>query len=148
MIGCRHVDNERIPPCAVYVPFKTVGEWHLYGVAGAGSYRNFIKQDLVPAGYPYTALSATGFGGVLLIGDVLGNFVAYDLACPVECRADVRIRVNQDNLTAECPVCHSVYDIVTNYGAPIGGPAVEDAYGLRRYFVGPGAQGEYMVISR
>lgn len=147
-VGCHTIDDDRIPPLNVYVNFNTVGDWTEYGVPGAGSYRRFIKQDRIPANYPYSALSATGFGGVLLVGDVHNQPVAYDLACPVECKSNVRIQVNEQALNAECPVCHSTYDIVTNYGYPLSGKAAEKGYGLQRYHVSPGLNGEYMVITR
>lgn len=146
--ACHSIDDDRIPPVNVYLNFNTVGDWTLYGVPGAGSYREFIKANRVPSGYPYSALSATGFGGVLLVGDVHSQPVAYDLACPVECRSDVRIKVDTESLTAECPQCHSVYDIVTNYGYPLSGKAAEKGYGLQRYRVSPGNNGEYMVVTR
>ncbi len=146
--ACHSIDDQRIPPLNVYINFNTVGDWTIYGVSGTGAYRQFIKQEREPANYPYSALSATGFGGVLLVGDVLNQPVAYDLACPVECKSSVRIRVNADALNAECPVCHSTYDIITNYGYPLSGPAAEKGYGLQRYRVSPGINGEYMVITR
>lgn len=146
--ACHSIDDDRIPPMNVYLNFNTVGDWTLYGVPGAGSYRQFIKAERIPAQYPYSAISATGFGGVLLVGDVHGQPVAYDLACPVECRADVRIKVNADALNAECPSCHSTYDIVTNYGYPLSGKAAEKGYGLQRYHVAPGRNGEYMIVTR
>lgn len=148
LAGCDHVDNKRIPPAAVHVPFNTVGDWHRYGVAGAGQYKYFIKADREPADYPYTALSHTGFGGILLISDIFGNPKAYDLACPVEARSDVRIRMVADEMIAECPVCHSTYDVVTNYGNPLAGKAAVEGYGLCIYNVLAGLNGEYMVISR
>ena len=146
--GCTHIDDDRIPLVPVRIAFNNVGEWNVYGVAGAGDYRRFIKQERVPEGFPYTAMTYTGFGGVLLICDIHSNAVAYDLACPVECRADVRINVLKEELKAECPVCHSVYDIVTNHGQPLSGPAAEKHYGLRKYYVGPGSAGEYMLVFR
>ncbi len=146
--ACKRIDDQRLPPVPVYVNFTTIGDWNIYGVAGAGSYRYFIKAERQPAGYPYSAANYTGFGGLLLIGDIHGNPIAYDLACPVECRSDVRIRMLDDELKAECPVCHSVYDVVTNYGAPLSGPAHTDSYGLTKYYVGPGFDGQYFVISR
>lgn len=146
--ACHSIDDDRIPPMNVYLNFNTVGDWTLYGVPGAGSYRSFIKRDRVPSGYPYSALSATGFGGVLLVGDLHGQPVAYDLACPVECRSDVLIKVDAQALNAECPVCHSTYDLITNYGYPLSGKAAEKGYGLQRYHVAPGRNGEYMVVTR
>lgn len=147
-MGCERINDDRIPVMPVRIAFYNVGEWNIYGVAGAGDYRYFIREDRIPEGYPFTAMTYTGFGGVLLICDIHGNPAAYDLACPVECRADVRINVLRDELKAECPVCHSVYDIVTNHGQPLSGPAAEKHYGLRKYFVGPGSAGEYMLVFR
>lgn len=146
--GCTRIDDDRIPLAPVRIAFNNVGEWNVYGVAGAGDYRTFIKQERVPEGYPYTAMTYTGFGGVLLICDIHGNPAAYDLACPVECRANVRIHVLADELKAECPVCHSIYDVVTNHGQPLSGPAAEKHYGLRKYYAGPGSGGEYMLVFR
>ena len=111
--GCDHVDNKRIPPAAVHIAFNTVGDWHRYGVAGAGQYKYFIKADRLPADYPYSALSYTGFGGVLLIGDIFGNPKAYDLSCSVEARSGVRIRVVDDVRVSECPVLHFSYCFFT-----------------------------------
>lgn len=146
--ACHHVDDDRIPPAPVRITFNTIGDWHTYGVAGVGQPRVFRVADHLPPGFPYTALSYTGFGGVLLVGDIHGQPVAYDLACPVEAKATVRVRYVEDDMTAECPVCHSVYELVTNYGNPIAGTAAERGYALRRYAVVPGMQGEYMVITR
>lgn len=145
-VGCDHLDDERIPPAPVNIPFPTVGDWNVLGVGGALDYRRFIKEELVPADYHYSAISATGFGGVLLVCDVNGNPVAYDLSCPVECKRDVRIFVNNDELVGECPKCHSTYDIFTLGGHPLSGPAAKDGFGLRRYNVGPGRT-DYMLIS-
>ena len=44
--GCDHVDNKRIPPAAVHIAFNTVGDWHRYGVAGAGQSEYFILSFL------------------------------------------------------------------------------------------------------
>ena len=117
-------------------------------MTGAGQWRRFIKNDRVPANYPWTALTQTGFGGVLLVSDYNGAPFAYDLACPVECKTNVLINVDPNLMKGVCPVCGSVYDIFTNYGYPVGGPAADMGYGLARYYVGPGYQGESMIITR
>lgn len=54
------------------------------------------------ADYPYTALDETGYGGVLLLSDVHGVPKAYDAACPVEVKRDVRVFINGSH-EAECP---------------------------------------------
>ncbi|MDE5567653.1 MAG: hypothetical protein K2J12_04335 [Muribaculaceae bacterium] len=145
-VGCERLDDQRIPPAPVNIAFPTVGDWNVLGVGGALDYRRFIKEELIPADYHYSAISATGFGGVLLVCDVNGNPVAYDLSCPVECKRDVRIFVNTDELVGECPKCHSTYDIFTLGGHPLSGQAAKDGFGLRRYNVGPG-RGDYMLVS-
>lgn len=146
--GCKHLDDDRIPPAPVRLAFTTVNEWEIYGVPGAMSHKRYIKSERIPSNFPYTALSQTGFGGLLLVGDIFGAPRAYDLACPVECKADVRIAVDTEAAKAVCPKCHSVYDIFTNYGQPLEGPALEHGYGLRQYYIGAGSQGEYMVVTR
>lgn len=144
--GCDKLDDDRIPPAAVRVAFNTAADWELYGVPGAGSYRYFIKEERIPANFPYTSLTYTGFGGILLVGAANGEAVAYDMACPVECKASVRVAVDHESNTAKCPKCHSEYDILTNYGHPRSGEAANQGYGLKVYNVAPGSQGEYMVI--
>lgn len=145
--SCHSVDDRRIPPFAVYIPFRNVAEWDFYGNPAATSYRRFIYALNYPSNYPWTSMTLTGFGGVLLVGDIHGMPQAYDLACPYECQQDVRVVVESDN-RAHCPKCHSVYEIFTNYGLPVAGPAAEHGYALQRYYVGPGSNGEYRVITR
>lgn len=146
--ACGSVDDDRIPPVDVYIPFHSEAEWTIYGVAGACTYKRFIKSERIPANYPYEAMSYTGFGGVLLCADIHGNPLAYDLACPVEVKQDVRVFIDAESLQAECPKCHSTYDVFSNYGTPTGGPAAADGYGLTRYRVGAGAAGQYMIVTR
>lgn len=143
--GCDTLDDDRIPAAEVNISFTTVAEWNVYGVASALDYRTFIPEQHLPAGFYYTASTYCGFGGVLLVGDVMGTPQAYDLACPVECRRDVRVRINKATNLAECPLCHSTYDVFSLYGHPAGGEAADKGYGLRRYHVGPGV-GSYMLI--
>ncbi len=145
--ACKTVDDDRIPRVAVRIDFPTVGLWDAYGVSGALQHRRFIKNQYLPVGFPYTATMYTGFGGVLLVSGFDGEFKAYDLACPVECRTNVLIEVQSDLNIAECPVCHSTYDIY-RFGSPLSGVASQKAYALTRYNVGPGTSGQYMLISR
>lgn len=144
--GCHRIDNNRLHVAYVNVTFNSQADWDFYGVHGAGLFKRFILSERIPADFPYTAMSGTGVGGVLLCTTYLGVPVAYDLACPVECRANVRIFINEDN-QAECPVCHSRYDVFESLGYPVGGPAAEEGYGLQVYRVGPGPHGEYMTVS-
>lgn len=144
--ACHTVDDERIPYAPVRISFTTQSMWEIYGISGALDYKRFILEDNIPANFPYTSLSYTGFGGVLLCGDIHGIPVAYDLSCPVERTRNVRIIVNEDAANAYCPKCQSVYDVFSNNGAPLSGEAAQKGYGLRRYYVGAGGQGEYREI--
>lgn len=146
--ACDSLDDTRVPGMPVHLVFNSVADWHTWGPGGATDTRRFIISDSerVPAGYPFTALDRTGFGGILLVNDVNGNILVYDLACPVECKSIVRIKVDTESLTAECPQCHSTYDIFSLYGHPLSGPAAREGYGLRRYHASPGVS-PYMVIT-
>ena len=148
--GCHSVDDERIPYAEVRLTFATVGDWNRYGIGGAGDCKRFIyTRDLrTPADYPYTSLDRTGYGGLLLAMDAMGNLVVYDLACPYEARANVRINVAEGATYAECPDCGSTYEIYTNYGLPLSGPAARLGYALKRYSSHSGGALEYLVITR
>lgn len=145
--GCHHLDNKRLPPCNVSIVFWTQADWNIYGVSGAMTSKRFVRELREPADFPWTALTYTGLGGILLVADINGQPMAYDLACPVECNASVRVAMNAD-LLAECPKCHSTYNVYSLYGHPESGIAAEKGYGLELYSVGPGRGGEYMVVSR
>ena len=142
--GCQSVDNERIPNMAVNISLADAGVWNTYGVSGFGSHRNFIytgSGNSQPTGFPYKYGSATGFGGVLLIegmdpfSAVTATPLAYDLACPVERKYDVRVQVDPETYYAVCPVCESTYDVTLGAGAPVSGIAATGnyKYGLKRY---------------
>ena len=143
--SCAHYEN-RIPPSVVRLPFNTVGDWNTYGISGAYSHANFIKEEGVPANYPYTTISETGFGGILLVTDMHGDYHAYDLACPVEMKRNVRVSIDPEQFIARCEVCGSTYDVFDNLGVPLTGPARDYGYRLARYNVGPGLNGEYMLV--
>jgi hypothetical protein len=143
--SCKHIDSNRLPVSYVNLVFYTQADWVTHGVSGAGQWKQFILEKHIPSNFFYTASSYTGLGGILLCTTYAGEIAAYDLACPVECRADVRVAINDDNY-AECPRCHSQYDVFSLAGGPISGTAAQEGYGLQRYSAGSGPSGEYMVI--
>jgi hypothetical protein len=147
LCACHTIDDDRIPAMPVSISFADVGMWNTYGVGGALDTRRFIKSERIPTNYPYAAASYTGFGGVLLVCDFNGNALAYDLACPVECKATTRVQVDTEANVAVCPSCHSTFAIFENYGYPLSGKAAEHGYGLRRYYVVQGSS-DYRVITR
>lgn len=138
--SCESVDNHRIPAANVMLNFNTIGDWQVYGVSGAAQIRNFIRQTGEPAGFPYSVAEQTGYGGVMLVCDPLGDYIAYDLACPVEVKPDIRVAYDPTADKAgivKCPKCGSTYDIYS-HGAPLSGDALRLKYGLEEYrvFVG------------
>ena len=154
-LACNQVDDDRIPSLPVYINLSGAGMWNSYGVSGVGVSRSFInwKGVMSPDGFPFTANTYLGFGGVLLIGGV-DPFtsepnvpLAYDLSCPVECSQTVRVAVDPDGLEAVCPECGSRYDVVMAGGSPVGGPALTGKYkyGLRRYVCEPAQGGGYVI---
>lgn len=135
--SCEKVDNHRLPPANVNILFNTIGDWQIYGVSGAGQTRNFIKQESQPAGYPYKAGEYTGFGGVMLVCDPNGEYYAFDLACPVEKNANIRVAYDTESSIAgivKCPKCGSTYNIFAG-GTAYGGEALKMKYGLEPYVV-------------
>lgn len=155
--ACESVDSDRIPNMPVSINMADAGMWNSYGVAGFGSLKRFILSPGLrePSGFPYSQTSATGFGGVLLIEGMdpyemtTGVPLAYDLACPVEMKQDVRIHVTGDLYEAVCPVCGSRFDVTMGGGAPLSGPAAsgDRRYGLRRYRCIPSGIGGYTITN-
>ncbi len=144
--SCEEINDNRIPPLAVNIEFANVGMWNTYGVAAATDYRYFIKSELRPSGFPYTELTYTGFGGILLLSDIMNTPRAYDMSCPVEAKSNVRIYIDREKLQAVCPKCGSRFDVYDNHGYPLSGPAAEKLYGLQQYHVyGPNTFGGYTI---
>ena len=148
LAGCKHVDDDRTPPAGVWIVFATEPGWTKYGVPSALDHKMFILSEGIPQNFPYTAMMQTGYGGVLLVGDINGRPAAYDLSCPVENKPDIRIRVDEDKHDAYCAKCGSRYSVYSNYGLPTAGPAADSdhPYALRKYTVAGGPNGEYRVV--
>ena len=156
--SCETVDDERIPNMLVNISLANPGIWNTYGVSGFGSHRNFIltnNGNPQPAGFPYTYGNATGFGGVLLIegmdpfSSVTAIPLAYDLACPVERKADIRVKIDPDTYVAYCSQCNSTYDVTMQRGAPLSGEAAtgKHKYALRSYSCIPSGSGGYIITN-
>lgn len=151
-IGCSSdINDDRIPYARVYVPFTTVGDWNVYGVSGALSSRSFIMSQKQPAGYAWPQIGASGYGGVLLTCSVFGEYWAFDLSCPVERDPQVRVAVRSSDHMAECPKCHSVYDVFgingVGRGVAVSGVAATSKYALRPYNVVFGVDSRYCLLT-
>lgn len=150
--GCNQLNDERIPAMAVNINLSNQGTWTSYGVHSYGETNNFILTNTIrlPAGFPYSYNSATGFGGVLLIWGYNPYItdvgpMAFDLSCPVERQPDVRVYIDRETLEAVCPDCGSHYDVVENVGAPTSGPALANHYALTPYQCYPTNEGGYVI---
>lgn len=61
-----------------------------------------------------------GFGGLILVHSWdLWQFYAFDLSCPFENRADIRLK--EENSLLSCPVCATKYEVLNGSGLPISG---------------------------
>lgn len=148
--GCESIDDDRIPYTDVHLTFTTQADWEFYGVKeGAVGHKMFVRHGntRIPADFHFKDMDRTGFGGLLMVSSTMGDLIAYDLACPVECSPTVRLTVPADELFAECPECHSTYEIFTNYGYPRSGPAAKRRYALKRYRVSFGGPNNYIIVT-
>lgn len=151
--ACQSVDDTRLPAMPVNINLGDPGLWTAYGISGFGMYRYFIPALRLPNGFQYTANTAVGFGGVLLIGGMdpftgdSSTPLAYDLACPVECKPGVRVRIEGEQCYAVCPECGSKYDVTMQGGAPVSGPAFTSSpkLGMVRFVCVPATAGGYIV---
>lgn len=77
----------------------------------------------------YSDADALGYGGLALVRSLTETrFFAYDLACPYERKAGVRLQI--DDLALLCPSCGSSFEVVYGSGIPTSGPA---RHPLRHY---------------
>lgn len=145
--ACNNDNQNRIPISAVRLSFLSPGDWQLYGVSGALDFKTFVKPDVKPNGFFFTAMSETGYGGILLVGNTIGEPMAYDLSCPVEAQRNIRVFINVEKSIAQCPKCGSTYNVFYS-GDALSGEAAQLRYSLKRYRVSmPGPQNEYAYIS-
>lgn len=152
--SCNRVEDDVLPAMPVNVDLSDVGIWNVYGVFGFGTYRYFVRDMNKPAGFVYGGSTATGYGGILLVGG-MDPFqietcipMAYDMSCPVEKNRNIRIYFDEDNLAAVCEKCGSRFDVTMQGGAPISGLASQCSpkVGLRRYQVLQTMTGGYVIV--
>ena len=70
---------------------------------GIGNYKTYIRGKTPGIG----AMEYTGLGGILVRCNGINEYRAYDLACPYEKNATVRIEVDELGISAICPKCGS-----------------------------------------
>ena len=153
--GCNSVDDNRIPTMPVNINLGSHALWNTYGVSGYGNYRLFIRELREPRNFAWTERTATGYGGVLLISGVnpftleAGVPLAYDLACPVERKPDIRVQIESPEQIpiAVCPKCGSSYDVTERGGSPLAGVALGEKVGLTRYECRESPSGGYQILN-
>lgn len=105
-------------------------------VAKYPTFKNSVNQYLLFT-KPELAVDRIGFGGVMVCTGVMmddyGNsiYYAYDLACPNEAVANIRVAPLTDKLgEVKCPECGTVYNAGYGFGEPLSGPS---KHPLKRY---------------
>ncbi|MDR2147548.1 MAG: (2Fe-2S)-binding protein [Tannerella sp.] len=122
-VSCEEAENP-IPIRRVYLTLDLTFEDK--DLKAIPSYKAFTVRDVNLA-----QGESVGFGGVLVVHDMLGAYKAFDLACAYEVRQDVTVQVDNEVLYAVCPVCGTQYDVGTGNGAPNG----KSRHYLRMYSV-------------
>ncbi len=122
-LSCSETEHDYFPSYPVYLELDlTFEDKDLNGVM---AYKEYIYGSTSGLG----ATERTGLGGVLVYHSVDG-YHAYDLACPNEAQARVRVKMDEDAIYAVCPKCGSKYNVFEGYGSLVEGPADQ---GLKRY---------------
>ena len=142
------------PRGLVNIDLGTYALWSTSGVAGVGDSRYFNREKQIPANFPFTVNTYTGYGGVLLVMayDGITNSYepqAYGASCPVEGDLNVCVTVDPENIfEAYCPKCKSRYAIVNGLGGAISGVALDRKCKLPLYKVRSTGNGGYIITSR
>lgn len=136
-------NEDNMPSMPVYLSLNA-SEWQLFGVHSACSYRYFSVEKKLPSAYSFTPESATGIGGLLLIGDKNGDTAVYDAVCPVEKSANSIVHMSADTNDCVCVKCDSHFDIYGT-GEATSGKALRENRSLTRYTITPTGNGGYVV---
>lgn len=79
----------------------------------SGNYKEYVKGS-----YPTLVGQYLGYGGLLVVRSLIDEeipFKAYDLSCPYEKMANVRVKASSDKgIVATCEKCGRVYDLLND----------------------------------
>jgi len=92
------------------------------------TFRNSYNKSLTFE-KPIFETDRIGYGGILVYTGFDGQYYAFDMSCPYEHKAKIKVHPN-DVGQAICDSCKSVYDIGYGIGNPSSGKSKEV---LRRY---------------
>ena len=96
-----------------------------------GEYPHFVPDNIMQSltfTTPRLMTDRLGYGGILVLTGLDAQYHAFDLACPVECRRDIRVEI--DGMFAVCPQCGEKYEVFYGIGNATQGISKEP---LRRY---------------
>ncbi|MEG2163679.1 MAG: hypothetical protein RRY55_04230 [Bacteroidales bacterium] len=146
-VSCSKVNEDRIPLATVRIEISKAQQAKRdWWVTAPAEHVEFIKPSY-PIGFSYTISSYTGYGGVMLVYGYDDVRYAFDLTCPVEREASVKIYIDA-NYDACCRRCGSTFDVFWGSGAPKTGEAADRQYALRKYYVSYVAgNGSYMIVN-
>lgn len=124
--SCTKTEHDYFPNYTVYLELDL--SYEDKDLKTPMAYKNYIYGKTSGL----SAVERTGLGGVMVYYGYNGYY-AYDLACPYEIKASIRVEVDENHIKAVCPECGSEFGIYENAGAVLKGPATQ---GLKRYTVG------------
>ena len=104
-----------IPDVPVHLELNLVSQYPLF----ANSINEYILFT-----EPLYATDRIGFGGIIVYTTLEGKYAAFDLACPVEVKRDVRVEPDGSGFL-NCPSCGEQYDIMFGLGYPTKGISQE-----------------------
>jgi nitrite reductase/ring-hydroxylating ferredoxin subunit len=112
LASCEKIENP-IPVSRVYLNLDlTFEDKELKAVPAYKEYT--IKNINLAQG------ERAGYGGVLVVHTMLGEYKAFDRSCSYEAKPGITVEVDEEILYAVCPVCKTKYDIGFGTGAPNG----------------------------
>ena len=118
------IEENPIPTASVYLNLDlTFEDRELKTIP---SYKEYTYKNI------NTAIGErAGYGGVLVVHNMLGEYKAFDRTCPHEVNPGVTVEVDNEVLYAVCPKCGTKYDIGIGSGSPNG----SSKHSLRQYNV-------------
>lgn len=122
-LSCTDEYDNPIPPAPVNLRLELM--FKDKELKAIPSYKEYTDRDINPG-----IGERRGFGGILVVHTVLGEYKAFDRACPYEVRANITVEVDDDKLYATCPQCGSKYEIGFGTGSRSEGVTT---HGLRPY---------------
>lgn len=108
---------------------------------------NGVDSDMYPLSYkiftrPRAINENVGYGGLLIFRNHENKIFAYDLCCPHEDDKNIRVKM-VDNISAQCEVCGSLFEVMSGLGIKQSGVSSEN---LQRYRVDTSRRtGAYMI---